>query len=212
MEGGRGNLALEELAQHPEGHNARVLLLGEPIPSYSLPVAPLPIDAASFIQTVSVMMSGPAQVEDWRVQEGHSLTAPPAEPPPESDPWQVPPPSERSNPALANALFGDMSTPPPVDLSSAPGAQGSVAQEEQQRAHEAVLAMDAAFEPSQPEVEAAPPAPAPELARAGARAGLGVHVCRHGACHGAGSARRHRRSGPHGSDGGHGGHGGLRLA
>ncbi len=29
----------------------------------------------------------------------------------ESDSWQVPPPSERSNPALANALFGDMASP-----------------------------------------------------------------------------------------------------
>src|SRR4051794_24351191 len=73
VEGSRGHLVLEELAQHPEGHNARVLLLGEPIPGYNLAVAVLPLDAPNFLQTVNHMMRAPAQAEDWQVQEAHTF-------------------------------------------------------------------------------------------------------------------------------------------
>jgi hypothetical protein len=154
VEGGRGQWVLEELAQHPEGHQARVLLLGEPIPGYSLPVASVPLELPGFIQTVGVMVNGPTQAEDWRIQEAHTLAVPQAEDSPETDPWQVPPPSERSNPALANALFGEMGVAPQVDWGTeTAGAQGR-AQEEQQRVRQAVQAMDAAFEQTHQEVEA----------------------------------------------------------
>jgi CheY-like chemotaxis protein len=115
VESSRGPLVLEELAQHPEGHQARVLLLGEPIPGYSLPVALLPLEPPIFLQTVSAMVNAPAQSEDWRIQEQHTFGVPQAGASEDSDPWQVPPPSERSNPALANALFGEMGVPPQVD-------------------------------------------------------------------------------------------------
>src|SRR5512140_3694801 len=56
VESGRGNLVLEELTQHPDGPKARVLLLGEPIPGYSLPSAALPLDPPNFLQTVSLLV------------------------------------------------------------------------------------------------------------------------------------------------------------
>src|SRR5580698_10239078 len=49
VEGGRGQVVMEELAQHPDGKLARVLLLGESIPGFGVPVAPLPLDGVSFL-------------------------------------------------------------------------------------------------------------------------------------------------------------------
>ncbi|MBN1205854.1 MAG: hypothetical protein JXB05_13130, partial [Myxococcaceae bacterium] len=154
VEGGRGHLVLEELAQHPEGHQARVLLLGEPLPGHSVPVAPLPLEVVSFIQSVSALVNGPAQAEDWRVMESHTFPAPHAAPPADADPWQVPPPSERSNPALVNALFG---TPVPLAGWQTPMRQepSAVSEQEQVRAQQASQVMDAAFEQTHQEVEAA---------------------------------------------------------
>src|SRR4051812_19358834 len=84
VESGRGNLVLEELAQHPEGHKARLLLVGESIPGYSLPASALPLDPPNFLQTVNQMLRNPAQGEDWQVQEAHTLAVPHAEAPAES--------------------------------------------------------------------------------------------------------------------------------
>src|SRR4051812_49203380 len=46
VESGRGHVVLEELRQHPDGQLAKVLLLGESIPGFGYPVAPLPPDDA----------------------------------------------------------------------------------------------------------------------------------------------------------------------
>ena len=58
VEGDRGQLVLEELAQHPDAALARVLLLGESVPGFSLPVAPLPIDGTLFLDLVRSQLRG----------------------------------------------------------------------------------------------------------------------------------------------------------
>src|SRR5215217_7364308 len=49
VEGGRGHVVLDELAQLPDGRLSRVLLLGESIPGYGAPVATLPLDGPGFL-------------------------------------------------------------------------------------------------------------------------------------------------------------------
>ena len=43
VEGGRGQVVVEELAQHPDRSLARILLLGESVPGFPAPVVPLPL-------------------------------------------------------------------------------------------------------------------------------------------------------------------------
>src|SRR5512140_819749 len=50
VEGGRGHVVLEELAQHPNGQSTQVLLLGEPIEGFGYEVVPLPLDGAAFLE------------------------------------------------------------------------------------------------------------------------------------------------------------------
>ena len=44
VESDRGHVVLEELKQHPDGQLAKVLLLGESVPGFGFPVAPMPPD------------------------------------------------------------------------------------------------------------------------------------------------------------------------
>ncbi len=56
VEGGRGALVLRELSQHPNAAGARMLLLGDGVEGSDAPVAPLPLDGAAFLRTVSELM------------------------------------------------------------------------------------------------------------------------------------------------------------
>src|SRR3954468_2189314 len=53
VEGGRGVVVLEELAQHPQAERLRVLLLGGPIEGGEAPVIELPLGGEAFAATVN---------------------------------------------------------------------------------------------------------------------------------------------------------------
>lgn len=126
VEGERGALALEEIQQHPDGKLARVLLLGESIPGFAYPIAPLPLDADTFITQVNELVrsgSSAGAGDNWEVVEKAEL-APVPEPKPETsrlaEDWraQAPPDvtithgDEPGGPTLAEELegrlFGDL--------------------------------------------------------------------------------------------------------
>ncbi|MBX7114244.1 MAG: hypothetical protein K1X64_07895 [Myxococcaceae bacterium] len=72
VEGDRGQIALEEIQQHPDGPLARVLLLGESIPGFGYPIAPLPLEPDTFIAQVNELVrssSSPAEAEKWQMVE-----------------------------------------------------------------------------------------------------------------------------------------------
>ncbi|MBI3181769.1 MAG: DnaJ domain-containing protein [Myxococcales bacterium] len=83
VEQGRGQVVLEELAQHPDARLARVLLLGESIPGFGAPVVPLPLDGASFLRMVEETMRASSDADQWQVLElprfAESVAAPPVE-------------------------------------------------------------------------------------------------------------------------------------
>src|SRR6476659_3432607 len=62
VESGRGQVVLEELAQHPDRKLARILLLGESIPGFGAPVVPLPLDGRTFLELVHQVMRDSSDV------------------------------------------------------------------------------------------------------------------------------------------------------
>jgi hypothetical protein len=111
VEGGRGQVVMEELAQHPDGKLARVLLLGESIPGFGVPVAPLPLDGVSFLELVQEALRMPSEAEGWQVQEGEQRADPaPGDPrevvpviPEVPEAWRAASPPEVTPEALAQA-------------------------------------------------------------------------------------------------------------
>ncbi len=103
VESDRGRVVLEELRQHPEAQLLHVLLLGETIPGFGYPVAPLPLDPETFGATVNELVTGTTNAEGWQVHVAPSsrtddypaVQAPPpeGEPPPgdatEPDAWRA---------------------------------------------------------------------------------------------------------------------------
>src|SRR5579863_4499258 len=91
VEGGRGRVVLEELAQHPDSPLARVLLLGETVPGFGAPVVPLPLDGATFLQHVQELFRASGDTQGWQVMEGdHRAEASGVEPAPESlETWRA---------------------------------------------------------------------------------------------------------------------------
>ncbi|MDQ3262505.1 MAG: hypothetical protein M3Y59_02420 [Myxococcota bacterium] len=63
VESGRGREVLEELSQHPNGAETRVLLLGEEVAGYAYPVVPLPLDGASFLELFESALQAPAYTQ-----------------------------------------------------------------------------------------------------------------------------------------------------
>ncbi len=68
VETDRGIIVLQELKHHPDAQLLRVVLLGESIPGFALPVEPLPIDPEHFAATVNEN-SRDRQQNDWQVVE-----------------------------------------------------------------------------------------------------------------------------------------------
>ncbi len=68
VESDRGRVVLEELRQHPDAQLLHVLLLGETIPGFGYPVAPLPLDPETFAQTVNELVQGTSTSEGWEVR------------------------------------------------------------------------------------------------------------------------------------------------
>ncbi|MBX7100674.1 MAG: response regulator, partial [Myxococcaceae bacterium] len=66
VEGDRGQIVLEELQSHPDGKLLKLMLLGESIPGFGYPMAPLPIEADAFLPLVEQTMRGPGE-EPWQV-------------------------------------------------------------------------------------------------------------------------------------------------
>src|SRR5256885_9646764 len=64
VEGGRGVVVLEELAQHPQAERLRVLLLGGPIEGWEAPVIELPLDGDAFVATVKQLFYQEQEVVD----------------------------------------------------------------------------------------------------------------------------------------------------
>ncbi|MBU8894345.1 response regulator receiver protein [Corallococcus sp. M34] len=160
VESGRGRVVLEELVQHPEGHRARVLLLSESIEGFSAPVAPLPLDGPSFVALVDSLIHSPAEADGWRVMENRTLTPPAEGGGTESsgeETWHATAPrAVGGDPALANALFGDLAPLSQTDweLAAMTDEERIALEQNQQREQQTALAMDAAFEQTHQEVEA----------------------------------------------------------
>ena len=91
VESDRGRVVLDELAQHPDGQLAKVLLLGESIPGYGFPVAPMPPDA-DFVKQIEDLLEAPADA--WEVRESSHRVRPPEEP--IEMIGEAPPPAPRS--------------------------------------------------------------------------------------------------------------------
>ncbi len=64
VESGRGEIAVKALKAHPEAGLLRLVLLGESIPGYALPVEPLPIDLAHFEVTLAENLRL-AETDEW---------------------------------------------------------------------------------------------------------------------------------------------------
>src|SRR5581483_988759 len=78
VESDRGHVVLEELKQHPDGQLAKVLLLGESIPGFGFPVAPMPPDE-DFARQVEELLTSPA--DSWQLREHeHGVKPQPEEP------------------------------------------------------------------------------------------------------------------------------------
>src|SRR5581483_8235850 len=77
VESDRGHVVLEELKQHPDGQLAKVLLLGESIPGFGFPVAPMPPDE-DFPKQVEELLRAPG--DTWEVREREDGVRPPEEP------------------------------------------------------------------------------------------------------------------------------------
>lgn len=119
VESGRGHIVLEELQQHPDGKLAKVLLLGESVPGFGYPVAPMP-PGDELAQQINELINPTA--DDWTMREVEKTVAPPQldEPPPPEPPapvppeetagWRTSPPpeEERSLKDLEGTLFGDL--------------------------------------------------------------------------------------------------------
>ncbi len=161
VESGRGHLVLEELLQHPDGKAARVLLLGESIPGFSAPVAQLPLEGAAFMELVDSLVRAPADADAWHVVENREL---PASPGGSASPggadvetWHAtPPPAVAGDPALANALFGDLAPLHQTDweLAAMTDAERIAHEAEQQRELQGAPGVGAAVERPSLEVEA----------------------------------------------------------
>ncbi len=107
VESGRGDVVLEELAQHPDRGLARVLLLGESIPGFGAPVVPLPLDGRFFLETLHSVMRAPT-IDEWRVlDQRQQTTEVPALVPHQPEPWRATAPPEVERPAL-DGLFSDL--------------------------------------------------------------------------------------------------------
>ncbi|MFP2900847.1 two-component system response regulator [Corallococcus sp. 4LFB] len=157
VESGRGRVVLEELVQHPEGHKARVLLLSEAIEGFSAPVAPLPLDGPSFVTLVDTLIRAPAEADGWRVVENRTLQEPAKGSGPGSDEaWHATAPhAVGGDPALANALFGDLAPLNQTDweVAAMTREERSAHAVHQQRERSTHLAMNAALEEAHLEVE-----------------------------------------------------------
>ncbi len=121
VESGRGEIALKALRAHPEAALLRLVLLGESIPGFALPVEPLPVDLTHFESTIrdNVRRGETPPDEAWSNVEPtltvtESIDAPTRAPPPaptapvrpttEAPPPSPPDPSR----ALERVLFGDI--------------------------------------------------------------------------------------------------------
>ncbi len=95
VESDRGRVVLEELRGHPDAQLLHVLLLGETIPGFGYPVAPLPLDPETFAQTVNELVQGTTTADGWQVHVAPSTRTDefpafvPSEPPPEPDSWRA---------------------------------------------------------------------------------------------------------------------------
>jgi hypothetical protein len=120
VESDRGHVVLEELKAHPDGKLAKVLLLGESVPGFGFPVAPMPPDS-DFPSLIEEILTAPG--DSWEVRE-HERTVNPIEPiepvadaPPPAEPtetagWRAaPPPSVEP---------GELPTPDPTAPSPTP--------------------------------------------------------------------------------------------
>src|SRR5437868_7001712 len=73
VESGRGHVVLEELQNHPDAKLAKVLLLGESIPGFGHPVAPMPPDDSLAGQINDLINP---RADDWTVTEPTKIAKP----------------------------------------------------------------------------------------------------------------------------------------
>src|SRR4029079_17868191 len=93
VESDRGHVVLEELKAHPDGKLAKVLLLGESVPGFGFPVAPMPPDE-ELVNQINELINH--EGSDGTVVEQPKTVLPepevPEPPAPEgSQEWRTPP-------------------------------------------------------------------------------------------------------------------------
>src|SRR5215217_5129304 len=159
VESGRGRLVLEELLQHPDGKAARVLLLGEAIEGFSAPVAPLPLDGTSFVAQVDSLIRAPSEADAWHVLENRSLPGVRGEGAgggEGAEAWHgTGPGAVGGDPALANALFGDLAPLHQTDWELAAMTREERSARAEEQAQRSTLDVQATLEQAHQEVEAA---------------------------------------------------------
>ncbi len=164
VEGGRGQVVMEELAIHPDRGLARVLLLGESIPGFAAAVVPVPLDAPLFLEAVARLMRDPPNADEWKVvdrrhETGELPVVKPSASAPE--PWRATAPPEI---ASLHGAAEDPQDPSPdpeePQLEEADWALATMSRDERQAHEEAAerarageLAVQAALEETQAAVE-----------------------------------------------------------
>ena len=93
VESERGGVVLEELQSHPDGALARVLLLGESVPGFALPVIPLPPESSTFLPMLDEAMrgGGASAADNWKVGGEPAPSPQPhgGPPTPEPEAWRA---------------------------------------------------------------------------------------------------------------------------
>src|SRR5215218_8577534 len=155
VESGRGHVVLDELAQHPDGRLARVLLLGGAIPGYGAPVAPLPLDGPGFLQQVDSLVRSPTEADAWYVIDGRaSAKRAPYFPAAAPDAWQASGPGGSGHAALAHTLFGDLPTLQQADWELAAADSREREELRRQREEQTAAVAEAGLAHAHREVEA----------------------------------------------------------
>jgi hypothetical protein len=117
VESGRGQVVLEELKQHPDGQLAKVLLLGESVPGFGYPVAPLPPDD-DLVKQINALID--PREGDWTISEPEKTVSgleeqpelmPPPPQPQENAGWRTSPPREEDMPTVEAPAPADPTDP-----------------------------------------------------------------------------------------------------
>ncbi len=111
VESNRGHVVLEELQNHPDGKLAKVLLLGESVPGFGYPVAPMPPDD-ELVKQINELIN-PAG-DAWTLRE-HEKTVPVVQDEPEPAAPEEPSAAPAPDTAGWRTTTVEVTSPPAAD-------------------------------------------------------------------------------------------------